>query len=172
MCNYEFNFFFFISHCIVCIYLPYTVKLEFFVPWIYIFFGCTCFFITAANTSMKTTLNSQHTYVISAQFLNYTFKLRINWHATAVLSVLVGHQANTLFSVTISYIYCLHIIHIICHAQWSTLSELPTPVQSYNTVARSGPVSVDQPGYSTVCIIWHRKMSTTCIVSIHNSCLQ
>jgi len=45
------------------------------------------------------------------------------------------------------------MIHIIFHVQWSTLSELQTPVHPYNTVARSGPVSVDQPGYSTVHII-------------------
>jgi hypothetical protein len=117
----------------------------------------------------ETIIKFSNTYVISAQFLNYTFKLRINWHAAAVLSILNWTSSkHIVFSY--NFVYCLHIIHIICHTQWNTLSELPTPVHSYNTVASSGPVSVDQPG--TVHIIWHRKMSTTCIESIHNSCLQ
>ena len=90
--------------------------------------------------------------MLPTKFLNYTFKLSINWHDAAILSnfQLDIKWKNSLFTVIIScLLYCCVICIIYC-LQGSNLAGVPTLVHSYNMVVRPRSLSVSHLGYSTV----------------------
>jgi len=68
-----------------------------------------------------------YTYVISAQFVNYTFKLRINWHAAAVLNIL-----NWTSSKHIIFSYNFLLILSSYHTHYMS-SKVEHPVWATNT---------------------------------------
>lgn len=54
-----------------------------------------------------------YTCVISAQFLNHSFKLRINWHAAAVLSILNWTSSKHIFNYNFLHILSSYDTHYI-----------------------------------------------------------
>jgi hypothetical protein len=99
----------------------------------------------------------EHTFMLPTKFLNYTFKLSINWHDAAILSnfQLDIRGKDCLFTVIISCLPCCCVICITYCLQGSNLAGVPRLVHSYNVVVRPRSLSVTHLGYSTVNnLIW------------------
>jgi len=74
-----------------------------------------------------------------------------------------------------AYLSCVYLcsLLIICTThcvQWSNLVELPALACSHDMVVRPRPLLIAHLGYTTLHNRWSRKMSTTCVEWINDSC--
>jgi hypothetical protein len=94
------------------------VKVGFYVPCIYSAFNAMHVFTSPTKTSIRTmSLFVELTSVLSTHFLNYMFKLSINWLVVVILRTFNWNsRKQNDFSVIISYLlYCLHV-HLLFYS--------------------------------------------------------
>jgi len=81
-----------------------------------------------------------YTYVISAQFLSYTFKLRINWHAAAVLSILNWTSSK---HIIFSYNFLTYIV-FISYTFYAMRSGVPCMSYQHQSILTTQWLGLDQ----------------------------
>jgi hypothetical protein len=109
------NLIFFFNLPFRCLHLPpiysetwILCSLNLYFLWLYVLFYHFCQYFHENNVKLS------YTYVISAQFVNYTFKLRINWHAAAVLSILNWTLSkHVIFSYNFLYMLSSYTLYVM-----------------------------------------------------------
>jgi len=133
------NLIFFFNLPFCCLHLPpiysetwILCSLNLYFLWLYMPFYHFCQDFHENNVKLS------YTYVTSAQFVNYTFKLRINWHAASVLSVLNWTlNKHIIFSYNFLRILSSNHTHYMYVWATNTIPFLQHSGQVWTSVSRS-----------------------------------